>query len=554
MAGTVKSKFLKLLFIYGYLYSFLVLAAWWLNYFDVIDFAIPALALWFVIATVIYQSALFKLTAHKFGGRMAYVISLGLLGTMMIVVTITTGGYSSLNNVPFIFLIFLSAMLGPTPPLTFVWIYVMGYILALSGAIPLLGSTTVGAFVTMAYTLAAICGWIVFRRLYVHHDPMVDDLQRALTAEQLQSAAVLASMNDGVSIINRDGITRHANQRFLDIMAMRPEDVMGKHYSEVVSKNVRITHSSSKTPRIGYNIANVFRTGKPVEIDVETIEYLDGRPSIDLSISLTPLKNDEGEVSAVMIVGHDISTLMKLQRLKDEFISNASHELRTPLTVISGYTDLLLNPSLGKLGDKQRHYVERTRETAQLLTKLVNDILDIGELDTGKRANKPETIHLKSFLESFVEDKKAHFAEKHIGLHLDAVPIHTYADPDRLRQVLDCLLSNAYKFTPENGKVTIKTKVDVTGMATISVIDTGPGVADDKQAAIFDTFTKLDSTGAEAGTGLGLAIARKIVSDWGGKIEVKNEPEGGAHFSFTIPDNSDSLFRADNDMNKTQET
>lgn len=530
----VKSKYLKFLSAYAYLYALLVLAAWTFDHFGIVMIEIPNMVLVLVFISVVYQSLILRIVVPRLGRRSAYVIGVSLLGTAIIIASVMTGGYDSPQNVALVVLIFISAMLGSSVPLTITWMSILGYLLAIGGFIPALGNTTIGVILTVVYIVTALCGWWLFRRFYVRQDPVIDELQSALVVEQLQSAAVIAAINDAIAIINRDGIVRHANQRFLDMMAMQSNELLGKHYAEVISQRVKIASSSSDTPRLGYNIAQVFKTGQPVEIETETIEYQDGRPLLDISVSLSPLKNDDGEVSAVLIIGRDISGLMKVQRLKDQFISTSSHELRTPLTVIVGYADLLLNPTFGKLGKKQRHYIERTRETAQLLTQLVNDILDIGELESGHRANKPEKIALKPFLDELVTQEEGEFDKKKIGLHATSPPFLVNVDKSRLSQVLDCLLSNALKFTPETGTVTIEA-TDSNSDVVISVTDSGPGVPEDKQGIVFDSFTKLNVTGEENGTGLGLTIAKKIVNDWGGTVGVKNVEGGGACFSFTIP-------------------
>jgi len=231
----------------------------------------------------------------------------------------------------------------------------------------------------------------------------------------------------------------------------------------------------------------------------------------------------------------DITSIMKLQRMKDALISTASHELRTPITVIAGYADLLLgNTADGELTEKQRHYIERTKETAAHLTEMINDMLDMSRLESGQEDDRPASLNVKNLLESITESQLSLFANKQLTLHLDAEAIRVYADTNRLKEVIQHLLSNAFKFTPEGGKVTMTAKA-VDTMCEIAVIDTGPGVPEEHTEDIFDKFSKLDDTGSQPGTGLGLAIAKNIVDNWGGTIAVENKPGGGARFHFTVP-------------------
>lgn len=511
-----------------------MLVCWLLNYIGVIETPMPIAVPIIAISLIAYQVAIFHIVERRWSRKAAYITGVALLAVAIVVLTFVTGGYGSLNNVAMVVLVFLSALLGTGVPVALVGMSLLGYVLALSNFIPALGNIGTGTAVTLLYVAAAVCGWLLFHRYYVAQDPMADDLQRALATEQLQSAAVLASINDGVSIVNREGIVVHANDRFLDMVAFSAQELIGKHYSEVVSTKLRIVASSVDNPRLGANIAKVFKTGEHVTIDSETIEYFDNRPSIDLSISIAPLKNDDGDISAVLIIGRDISHIMRLQRMKDALIATASHELRTPITVIAGYADLLLGASAGDLTSKQRHYLERTKETTTHLTDMVNDMLDISRLESGQRENNPEDIDSVEMLQTMVEEQLGRFAGKQISLKLDAAQGRIFADRSRLQQVIYCLLSNSLKFVPEGGEV--KLASEVTGdMMTISVTDNGPGVADDRQEIIFEKFTKLDTTGSIQGAGLGLAIAKNIVENWKGKIGVENIQPHGARFYFTVP-------------------
>lgn len=534
MAGTVKSKYLVLLGIFAYLYGGFMLICWLLHYIGIINFPMPIAVPIIAVSLIVYQSLIFRLVVQHWSRKAAYVTGVALLAVAIVILTFVTGGYGSLNNVAMIVLVFLSALLGVGVPAAFVGISLLGYILAVSNFIPSLGDTGAGTVVTLLYVAAAVLGWLLFHRYYVAQDPVTDDLQRALAAEQLQSAAVLASIKDGVSIVNREGVVVHANEHFLDMVALTRKELIGKHYSEVVSTKLRIVSSSAESPRLGPNIAKVFKTGRPVTIDSETIEYFDNRPSIDISLSITPLKNDDDEVSAVLIIGRDISHIMRLQRMKDSLIATASHELRTPITVIAGYADLLLGASSSNLTEKQHHYLERTKETTNHLTEMVNDMLDISRLESGQRENNPEKIDNIELLQTAVEDELGVFASKQVSLKLDAKPGKIYADNSRLQQVVHCLLSNALKFAPEGGAVVLASEVTGNTM-TISVSDNGPGIPKDRHEAIFEKFTKLDTTGSIQGAGLGLAIAKNIVEHWKGTIGIEDIEPHGAKFFFTVP-------------------
>lgn len=536
MAHIVRGKHLRILIAFAYGYAVLLFLAWALDISAVVDLSLHSLLVLPVILPVLYYWFFFKRTEKHFGRRNAYIVGIALTIAPMLLVAISTGSYVTLfvNSGLIMLLIFLSAMVGPSVPVGLVWVIGVGYLVAFSGHIPSVEAVRLTIMLLGAYVIAVMLGWLVFRRLYIREDPELEQLRKTLRGEQLKSEGVIAAINDGVAIVDHDGVAIHANDKFFEILALKKDELINKHYGDVINSRLRIIASNTATPRIGKNIAEVFKTGQPMTIDTMTVEYVDGRGIYDYSVSILPLKNEEGDLTAVMVIIRDITNLMKLQRMKDALIATASHELRTPITVIAGYADLLLGNTGEALTEKQRHYLERTRETTAHLTQMVNDMLDISRLESNQRDDKPVPLSVHPILEAIIEDKLSLFAGKQLSLHLEASEAKIFADEGRFRQVVANLISNAYKFTPEGGKVMV-TGESIGDNYRIAVTDTGPGIPEDRMQEIFEKFTKLDDTGAIPGTGLGLAIAKNIVATWGGTITVKNMPEGGANFSFTVP-------------------
>lgn len=533
--AAMRARYLYLLIGYTFLYAVVAVFSWAFGFYEEGKELAAAISLGLLNIPLLYYLLVFKHVQRRFGRQLAYFAGVVLLTVPIVNISTMTGGYESGNNIAYIILVYLSAMLGRGLPLTLIWTQVLVYTMVVSGYLPGLGDPAYGGVVVIACIIAGIAGWLTFRRFYVKEDPEADRLAEMLRAQELQSEGVIAAISDGVVIVNRDGIAVHANQRFLDMIALKREELVGKHYSEIVSSRIQIIASSSATPRIGQNVVHVMDTGEPITIDSVTAEYIDGSGTVDFSISISPLKNDDGDISAVLVMAKDITSLMHLQRMKDALISTASHELRTPITVIAGYADLLLgNAGGGELNDKQRHYLERTKETTTQLTEMVNDMLDMSRLESGQRNDNPVATNVMRLLESMTEGRISQFASKNLTLHLDAKPIRVYADKNRLEQVVGNLLSNAFKFTPENGKVTLAAR-EVDGMCEISVTDTGPGIPDEHLQDIFDKFIKLDDSGSLPGAGLGLAIAKNIVDNWNGTITAENMDKGGARFRFTVP-------------------
>ena len=226
---------------------------------------------------------------------------------------------------------------------------------------------------------------------------------------------------------------------------------------------------------------------------------------------------------------------------KSEFLANMSHELRTPLTAIIGFSELLAEQFFGKLNEKQLGYVREIFDAGHLLLQLINDILDLSKVESGKMELRVSSVRLSQLFENCLNLVRGR-AGRH-GLELDLViqedlaGIEILADEIKLKQILVNLLTNATKFTPSGGR--IRLEAERTGdELIIRVSDSGIGLKLADQQRIFEPFERLDSSlsSQESGTGLGLALVRRLVWLHGGSVWVQSEGEGkGSSFSFIIP-------------------
>jgi signal transduction histidine kinase len=231
--------------------------------------------------------------------------------------------------------------------------------------------------------------------------------------------------------------------------------------------------------------------------------------------------------------------LKELDRMKSDFVSHVSHELRTPLTAIKGAVDLMLREMAGPLTEKQIHYLTRVRSNTQHLAGLINDLLDLAKIESGKIEFKSSRVSLSGLVVEAVEALRPVAAEKVIALEaiIRESSIQVWADRHKINQVLTNLIGNAIKFTPVQGTVTVSASRNGGESAQVSVSDTGPGIPPDEKERIFAKFYQIaDANGENSkGTGLGLAIAKALVELHGGKIWVESEPGHGSTFSFTLP-------------------
>jgi signal transduction histidine kinase len=232
--------------------------------------------------------------------------------------------------------------------------------------------------------------------------------------------------------------------------------------------------------------------------------------------------------------------LHDLDRLKDQFIATVSHELRTPLTSIHGYLDLLVEGEAGELTDEQRQFLTVAERNTDRLQRLVDDLLLVSELDAGKLRLEFGNLDLRVLAQESLESARPQAEAGGITLAFPAeTALQVNGDRMRLGQLLDNMISNAVKFTPRGGTVSVRTSRS-NGSAVLEVEDTGMGVLDGDQEHLFDRFfrTQAAEENAIQGSGLGLAISQAIAQAHGGLIEVSSKENAGATFRLVFPANT----------------
>jgi signal transduction histidine kinase len=537
MIGMLKYRYLHAIELFGYIYAVSVLLLWSLGMLGERFELFPLVTLVASFVPPIYHFLIFPLLAKSHDVRTAYIGEVTVLAMPILAVSLCTGGYESFNNIVVALLIFLSTMVGLTVPLLLLWIQMLVLIAALSGQMPRFADHLgLGVLYFGLYVVALIAGWRLFKHYYVQENANAERLRKTLKAEKLQSEGIINAIDDGVCIINQAGTVKHVNARFLEMVSSREDELLDRHYTYpmAINKRVRVVSSSINSPHLTVHIAKVFETGQPVVIEQERIEYIDGSRSYDLAISLLPLKNEEDVVSALMIIARDISSLIKVQHLKDEFISTASHELRTPATAVSGYLDLLLSTKAAGLNEEQLHFLQETKLSTTQLVSLINDMIDMSSLETGKYENHPSPVRLDRVTQKIVDTVASRYTSKYVTKTIDVAIPTIMVDEQRLQLVLNHLIDNAFKFTPDKGMVSVRGVTDGDSVV-VEVADTGMSIPEEERERIFEKFTKLDTTGATSGSGLGLSIARRVVDDWGGDIKISSQESGGTVFSFSIP-------------------
>ncbi|HWH22085.1 MAG TPA: ATP-binding protein, partial [Allosphingosinicella sp.] len=343
--------------------------------------------------------------------------------------------------------------------------------------------------------------------------------------EQLR--AVLESAKDGILTIRPDGRIDDLNEAAARMLGYDQQELIGKEVGSFLDGEEGTTASLEALQLLAAR-----KMGRVQEMD---IRRRDGS-TIPAEVALSPMKLSGG--TFLVAVVRDISRRKEVERLKNEFVSTVSHELRTPLTSIAGSLGLVSGGAAGQIPPAAERLIKIAHSNSERLVRLINDILDIEKIESGKMPLQQKPIPLRQFLENAVQANLA-FAEQYdVRLELVGAPSGgcLLGDEDRLMQVVTNLLSNAVKFSPSGGTVGIEA-VPRGEMYRISVSDEGPGIPEDFRDRIFGKFAQANAsaTREKGGTGLGLSIVREIVTRHGGQVSYETETGVGTRFHVDLP-------------------
>ena len=368
------------------------------------------------------------------------------------------------------------------------------------------------------------------------------ELFNRVRADQEQWRAIWSASSDGIALVGVDACFIEANPAFGQIFGIDPQQVVGMECLELFACEDEGGHESCRELCMIHRALQEGSALPYLEVDL-SIKGVSR--SIGLSITPVLLANQP----FCMVMARDMTAIRDLMRMKANFLSMITHELRSPINSINGYLDLALTGIAGELNEQQREFVRRARGGSEHLYALVEDLLLVSRADSGQLRLNRSVLSLQELIANSVEELELTAADN--GITIDTVvPTgfpRVYADGTRIQQVLRNLISNALRFTPSGGSVTISASVledvDATpdGEArksfAVQVRDRGSGIAPEYQERIFERFYQipLDHSGRTSGQGLGLAIVKMIVELHGGQVTVESAPGQGSAFTFTIP-------------------
>ena len=255
---------------------------------------------------------------------------------------------------------------------------------------------------------------------------------------------------------------------------------------------------------------------------------------IPVETSYGLIRDDDGELTRIVMVFRDISHQRELNRMRAELIANVSHELRTPLSLIKGYATTLLSPDVTLDEAETRRFLNNVSVAADHLGRMIDDLLCASRIETQQLGLQLQYFDLGAIVKKTLQWFRPHAGECELAADLPTQPLQVYADPDRVEQVLVNLLSNAVKYSPGGGRVTVQVRqVGDPPFAAIHVVDEGQGIAQEHLPQIFDRYYLTEDS--QQGIGLGLYICQGLVEAMGGQIWVASELGKGSIFSFSLP-------------------
>ena len=348
-----------------------------------------------------------------------------------------------------------------------------------------------------------------------------------LTEEEKKMTAIVNSLAEGLILVDGDNRVLHINPA-AEYLLNVSTDQIGEDFTQII-RDVELT-------KVFKDSQSQISQNKSVISEVN-LDH-DGE-KLALRIVASPFLDENGFSLGTVYVFDDITREKEIDQMKSDFISLVSHELRTPLTSIIGFVSFILDGKTGPINEKQQNSLIRVQRQSKRLAALISDLLDVSRIESGRIHMNQEPIMLLEIANQRIEEIRPQADAKAIQLHFVApqsLPA-ILGDEARIGQVFTNLIGNAIKFTPDNGEVTVKLKVDG-NLLHVEVIDTGTGIPVEERQKIFEKFYQRSDihTRQKGGSGLGLSITKSIVEAHGGRLWVDDGEQGkGSNFQFVLP-------------------
>jgi len=368
---------------------------------------------------------------------------------------------------------------------------------------------------------------------------------------------ILDSADLTIITTNTEGLIQTFNRGAERILGYSEDEMVGKQSPAIIHDlDEVVARAGELSKELGRNIEPGFEVfvAKACIGEADENEWTYVRKDgsrFPVLLSVTAIRDKENEIKGFLGIGLDITERKKVELMKNEFISTVSHELRTPLTSIRGALGLVLGKVADRLPDKMRSMLEMANRNSERLTLLINDILDLEKVESGRLEFDFKIVELVALTQQAIADNEG-YARKHeveLTFKTELQEVKILGDEHRLLQVYANLISNAVKYSSQNGKVEVTIVPFGTGYR-VSVRDHGSGIPGEFRKRIFQRFAQADSsdTREKGGTGLGLSITKAIVESHGGEVSYESEIDKGTVFYFDLPEQHATIEQNSNNV------
>ena len=343
--------------------------------------------------------------------------------------------------------------------------------------------------------------------------------------EKQRSEAIVQSIADGIIVVDSDLKIIAINPIAANVANVKSMLAINNHFLDVFDNRQLYQH-----------LKQTAETGKPpqVESDILTIER---PPKVQYyKFAITPVVSEAQEVIGAILLLQDVTKLKELDNLKSEFVATASHELRTPLTGMAMSLNLLAETTENKLSESESELLDAAVEDVERLRSLVNDLLDLSKIESGKIELDFVAVKVEFLLDKAIAALQIQANQKEITLSKETISqdIEVKVDANKIIWVLTNLIANALRYSEPGGKIEIGT-TKASSWIEIFVTDYGAGIPLEYQSKIFDKFVQVETEKDVGGSGLGLAICQEMIQAHGGRIWVDSTVGKGSTFTFTVP-------------------
>ena len=353
----------------------------------------------------------------------------------------------------------------------------------------------------------------------------VEESQELTESERRRLDSVLGYMTDGVLATDRRGRITIVNEMATDFLNLENDQIVGKSILDILDLRGSVT------------LRDLLENQDPEVLDLSNDEQ-----DLILHASFALIQRESGFISGLVCVLHDVTEQQKIDQDRKRFVSNVSHELRTPLTSMKSYIEALVDGAW-KDPNVAPNFLKVTQEETDRMMRMINDLLNLSRMDLGTARLDKEYVNLNELFNHILDRfdmilKNGEKSEKNYTIKRDFTrrDIWVEVDTDKIQQVLDNIMNNANKYSPDGGVITCRL-VETHNHVIMSITDQGLGIPKEAISHVFDRFYRVDKarSRAQGGTGLGLAISKEVVQMHGGRIWVESREGEGSTFYISLP-------------------